>query len=410
MTDCAVSVVVVSRGRPAALTRCLTALTQQDHPRFEIVVVADPSGIEAVGNLDFGQHLKTLEFDQPNISAARNRGIEQAAGEVIAFIDDDAVAEPSWLGHLVAPLARCDVAATGGFVRGRNGIGLQWGARVLDALGAARRIDLDPIRPTVLTPPTGHGVKTEGTNMAVRRDALVRLGGFDTAFHFYLDETDLNMRLGQAGLRTALVPLAEVHHGFAPSLLRRSDRTPRDLFDIGASWAVFQRKHVPDVLHAAQWSGLRLEQRDRLVRHLIAGTLEPRDLRRLMARLDAGYDAGRERTISRTPIARHPAAPFKRFPGAVRRSLLFAGRIWSRKRLMSQAAAQVRAGNIVTVIILSPTALFHRISFHPDGFWLHQGGMFGKSDRSDPLVRFVSHARRIERERDRVARQRLLAD
>ena len=75
--------------------------------------------------------------------------------------------------------------------------------------------------------------------MAVRRDVLAALGGFDPAYHFYLDETDLNMRLAQAGHATALCPRALVHHGFAASTRRRKDRVPADLFDIGASWAVF---------------------------------------------------------------------------------------------------------------------------------------------------------------------------
>ena len=52
--------------------------------------------------------------------------------------------------------------------------------------------------------------------MAVRRDVLARLGGFDEAYHYYLDETDLNWRLHLGGYQTQLVPLAQVVHGFAP--------------------------------------------------------------------------------------------------------------------------------------------------------------------------------------------------
>ena len=119
-----VSVVIVSRRRPALLRRCLLGLTQQDLPGFEVVVVADPAGIAAVQ----GFAVKTVGFDEPNISAARNLGIAQAGGEVVAFIDDDAVPEPTWLSRLTVPFSDPAVIAATGFVRGRNGVSFQWKA------------------------------------------------------------------------------------------------------------------------------------------------------------------------------------------------------------------------------------------------------------------------------------------
>jgi GT2 family glycosyltransferase len=80
--------------------------------------------------------------------------------------------------------------------------------------------------------------------ISFRRSVLVDFEGFDPAYHFYLDETDLNMRLVATNHLTAIAPLARVHHGFAQSIRRYGDRVPRDLFDIGASWAVFQRKFI----------------------------------------------------------------------------------------------------------------------------------------------------------------------
>ena len=135
MTDLPVSVVIVSRGRPAALQRCLTGVSQLQYAPFEVIVVADPDGIAAARKMDFAAHLKLVAFDKANISAARNLGIAQAAGEIVAFIDDDAVPEPQWLRYLVAPSRQSDVAAMGGFVRGRNGISYQWRAQSVDGYG-----------------------------------------------------------------------------------------------------------------------------------------------------------------------------------------------------------------------------------------------------------------------------------
>jgi GT2 family glycosyltransferase len=235
MTDLTVSVIIVSRARPDALRRCLSAVDQLQYRPFEVVVVACPQGVAVTEEADVLRDLKCIAFDEANISAACNLGLTHAAGEIVAFIDDDAVPEPQWLHHLVAPAARSDVAAMGGYVRGRNGISFQYKARTLDAQGTPMDVEIDPLQATVLVPPKGRAIKTEGTNMAFRRDALIAIGGFDHAFRFYLDETDVNMRLARAGYATALVPLAQVHHGFAASAMRRADRAPRDLYEIGAS-------------------------------------------------------------------------------------------------------------------------------------------------------------------------------
>ncbi|WP_375687454.1 glycosyltransferase family 2 protein [Pseudooceanicola sp. LIPI14-2-Ac024] len=97
--------VVVSRGRPGPLALCLDALSRLRYAPYEIVVVADPAGLQAVAAAGLDGLVKTVAFDVPNISAARNAGIAAAAGEVVAFIDDDAVPEPCWLHHLAGGLA-----------------------------------------------------------------------------------------------------------------------------------------------------------------------------------------------------------------------------------------------------------------------------------------------------------------
>lgn len=413
MSDLTVSVIIVSRGRPDALTRCLMGVAQLQFPRFEVVVVADPAGIKAAGALPFADDLKLIPYDEPNISAARNLGLVAAAGDVVAFIDDDAVPEPQWLRYLVAPAVQRDVAAMGGFVRGRNGISFQWKARSLDRLGQAHPLDLHGDHATVLHPPKGRAIKTEGTNMAFRRSVLVALGGFDPAFHYFLDETDLNMRLARAGHATALVPLAEVHHGFAANRMRHTNRVPRDLFDIGASWAVFLRKHSVDAERTLQWKRLRAAERARLLRHLVVGGLEPRSVRQLMGRLDAGYEAGLARDIAPTQLPVHPSQPFRIFPFRPRKSTLIATRPIRFKADLEQAAERVKNGEIVTLLSLSPTAMYHHVSFdlpqngaEQSGVWVQRGGLFGKSDRDEPILRMTTRSRRVEKERSRVARQR----
>ncbi|HBS48828.1 MAG TPA: glycosyl transferase [Rhodobacteraceae bacterium] len=404
-----VSVVIVSRERPAALRRCLTALAQQFFHPFEVVVVTDRAGREAVASLPSASKARLVAFDEANISEARNLGIGASAGEIVAFIDDDAVPEPTWLQFLVAPFARAEVDAAGGFVRGRNGISWQSRGAWVDGSGAPHPLDLPEHGASLLRGRPGRGLKTEGTNMALRRDWLVRNGGFDPRFRYFLDETDLNMRLAAAGAVTALVPMAQVHHGFAESAHRRADRVPRNLFEIGASWAVFLSKHCPDTRRKAAWREILGNERRRLLRHMIGGALEPRDVGRLMSGLEAGYLAGQDRVekgASMPPLPRstEPFTAYTNTPPVA--SVAFAGRWWSCRSLTRDAAAAVASGRVATVLCMSHTALFHKVRFVSGGWWEQSGGLFGRSERLQPLFRLTTLSRRKSLEIDRTREAR----
>ncbi|MEO0389943.1 MAG: glycosyltransferase [Pseudomonadota bacterium] len=406
MTLPSVSVIVVSRGRPEALALCLTGVSQLQYPMFEVVVVADPDGIAAVQRSPVAASAKAVPFDQPNISAARNAGVDQAAGEVVAFIDDDAVPEPTWLTHLCTPFAQSDIAASGGYVRARNGISYQWTARRLDRLGFAHPLHLSGDTPQIVRPGDGLAVKTEGTNMAIRRNVLVDLGGFDPAFRFFLDETDVNMRLARAGYATAIVPLAQVHHGFAASERRRSDRVPRDLTEIGASWAVFQRKHTPPADHQAHTRRVRADERRRALGLMVSGLIEPQDVRRLMRSFDVGYAAGAARTLAPAALQTHATQPLFRHERAPGQHQIIAARGSQAEGARADALAAVKSGQIVTLLLLSRSSLYHQARFHPDGYWEQIGGVFGKSVRAQPMFRPWRFAARVTAEAERITRVR----
>lgn len=407
-----VSVIVVSRGRPGLLPRCLSGIGQLYYPNFEVIVVTDPGGEAALRAMGWEDRVKLIPFDAANISAARNAGIAQAAGEVVAFIDDDAVPEPTWLSYLTAAFCDPKVAAVGGYVRGRNGISFQWRASLLNSTGETLPLDNDGDDVFIPDTPVGHAVKTEGTNCAFRRDILADSGGFDPVFRFFHDESDLNMRLANADQVTAISPLAQVHHGYAASDRRGADRAPTSLFEIGASMALFLRKHAAKNHHTSTRDKFRKNQRARLIRHLVSGGLEPRDIGRLMADLEAGFDEGGKRLIeplAPIDISTSPFLPFMR-KDATQKAVCMAGISGSRKRLYQRAVQQVRAGNVVTVYRLSPTALFHHVRFHKAGFWEQTGGIFGKANRREPLWQWARFRKRAGQERMRVALQRQNSD
>lgn len=398
----AASVVIVSRHRPAALLRCLAALRWQDHPQFEVIVVADPVAVGRVRQT--GLPVKLHEFDEPNISAARNLGLLQASAPVVAFIDDDAVAEPTWLGRLIAPLAAPDVVAAGGYVRARNGISFQWKAMAVDTSGTDHAlVAADGPGAAFPDPGPGRAVKTQGTNCAFQTEALRRIGGFDPALHFYLDEADVNLRLRSAG-RTAVVPGAEVHHGFAASARRRADRVPLTLAQVAASQAVFLRRHAPEAAGAPGFAALRAGQRERLLRRMVEGAIEPSEVGRLLATLDRGWSEGMARSLP--DLAPLPGAgggflPFSALgpcPGRI-----LCGRALARGRLIAEAQRLARQGIVTTVFSFGPTALAHRMVFRDEGFWMQTGGLFGASDRQGPALRLGTLAQRCREETRRIA-------
>lgn len=398
MTHTPVSVVVVSRHRPDYLRNTLRALGFQTDITFELIVVCDPDTAKTIDT----KKIKLVALDDANISKARNLGITQAAGEIVAFIDDDAIPEPTWLSRLTAPFANPKVAASGGFVRGRNGISFQWKAEEIGPDGSSSPIYVDGV--TILEPTPHRAIKTQGTNCAFRRDVLVALGGFDESFRFYLDETDLNVRIGEAGHLTAIVPNAEVQHGYAASAFRGADRRPRSVYEIAASQAYYARKHgVPD----ERLAQFRAAQLRRFNRALVAGQIEPRDLRRLTAELDSGFADGAKRTTQ--IFTNWVLAPeiLPHFVTTASSPHTFIETRWAlRRRAFAKARRSAAAGASTTVIALSATALYHRRWFHPDGFWVQTGGIFGKSTRSDPLINWYWPRSRFNRERALLAQTR----
>ncbi len=406
----AVSVVIVSRGRAKVLARCLRALMQQTHRHFEIIVVADQAGLETVSSLSFGASVHSFLFDEPNISMARNIGIQQAAGDIIAFIDDDSVAEPTWLSRLIAPFSEPDVAAAGGYVRGRNGISFQWRAQSVDTAARQKPLALPFDKPRVFSPGQGRAVKTEGTNCAFRRQELADLGGFDPNYAFYLDETDVNMRLALAGKSTAIVPLAQVHHGYLGSEYRSAIRAPKTLFPIGRSLAIYLRKFANQFDRDQAWRVEQITQKRRLTKMMVGGLIEPRDVKRLLATLRAGYNDGQASPLVAVP----PIKPSERefspvaFPTKLRGHRIISGRFWQARSLRNQAQTLVNNGFRVSLFLFSPTALFHRVRFTEQGVWEQRGGIFGRSNRAQALVQITSFRRRVKRESKRVAALRAL--
>lgn len=397
------SVIVASRGRPRWLKRCLLSLKQQDYPEYEIVVVAESETLREIAE----SGIKQVPFEAANLASARNRGIEQASGEICAFIDDDAVAEPLWLYRLSEAFAKTSSEAVVGFVRGRNGISFQSRLALIDAEAETHEVPCEGGQPFVPSAPEGQAVKLVGTNMAIRRNALQAIGGFDEVFRFFLEDADMSLRLMLNRRKLAVAPLAEVHHSFAASGRRTRRRTPLGLFDIGRSTSYYLCKHLGG---ADDDFRDRLVQREikRLSRHLVAGNCEPGDMRRILASLRLGWEEGLQ--VSRLKhqcLSEARETPFLA-AGESRQSHEVLSSYWLHKRrsLCQTAKKKAKMGRGVTILSFSLTTVRHHVTYDDAGFWLQTGGLFGPSDRDEPALRWCRFAERVERETRRVAKSR----
>lgn len=383
-----VSVIIVSRDRPDGLARLLTSLRFQFYKNFEVIVVSNA--------LDIGiDRAKHIYFEKPNISAARNRGIEEATGDLIAFCDDDAVPEPTWLEKLIIPFQDETVGVAGGFVRGRNGIDFQWKAQQVDLFGFDRPLEIISEADFQIVEFADRcAPKVQGTNCVFRTSTLISLGGFDEHFEFFLDETDVCMRATRAGWKTAIVPLAEVQHGFEESDRRTANRVPKSLFVEGQSKAYFCKKHAEGLDVKNAYSIFEDEQRKRLLRLFVDGFLSPKDIKALLASLQKGFRVGQGLAVREEQFLQNKnRGDFVVFIGSQEGSSsgeAFLGSLIS-KRVMIAEALRLSSYNIpCTVLYLSFTTLFHRRYFDMRGFWVQAGGLFGKSNRKQPYFQLMT--------------------
>ncbi|MDD9717128.1 glycosyltransferase [Dinoroseobacter sp. PD6] len=371
------SVVIVSRGRGPELARCLLSLEFQTCPRFEVIVVGDRAARQAVVAGPGLARVGFAPFEAANIAAARNAGVAAARAPVVAFLDDDAVAEPCWLAGLIAALQVPGVGLAAGYVRGPDGLAFQWRGEWLTPEGLSRPMTPVPEVPGHVFAQDGAVPGAMGTNFAVAAKALRAVGGFDARFRYFLDESDLVLRLAAAGQGVAYAPRAQVHHSLAPGPYRRADRLPRSLVAVGRSAALFAATHAPDAVADAV-AAHRERQRTRLVRAMVAGRCLPDQVWSLLRSFDRGVAQANRvpvpppetsfekagRLFSQDAAARSASA------GAVEAVWLIAqGRGDPRAFAAAERAAE--AGGVATVVIPAGRLSRPQVVFRAPGLWLH---------------------------------------
>lgn len=241
-------------GRWDSLVEAVASVEQQTQRPEETIVVIDynPALFERARE----QFADVLVVENPvtrGLSGARNAGVRLASGDVVAFLDDDAWAHPTWLRELVGAYRDPDVVGTGGAVEPRWQTGpVGWlPDEFYWTIGCSYRglpDQLAAIRNPI------------GANMSFRREAILRAGGFRdgigrvAAVPMGCEETELAVRVASEtpGAKIMHVPAARVDHLVEPQ------RTSWRYF-VSRCWAEGLSKAIV-VARVGRGSGLATER------------------------------------------------------------------------------------------------------------------------------------------------------
>jgi len=219
--------VICTRNRPEQLQRALLSLTNQTHPLSEIIVVDNAPSDDTTRILVTQQFsdVRYIREPIPGIDSARNRGLHESNQDIVALIDDDAVADRNWSKEIVRvfrenpavgvctgcihPLSLETEAqrlfeANGGFLSGEVPIRLPRDGKK----------PLHGMRAPLITWAVILGI---GCNMALRRSVALSLGGFDETLEMGKvlaggGDVDMLWRILTGGLDVQYEPRIMVWH------------------------------------------------------------------------------------------------------------------------------------------------------------------------------------------------------
>jgi glycosyltransferase involved in cell wall biosynthesis len=271
-----ISVVVTVRNEERGVAQLLDSLFVQEGP-FEVVLVDSQSRDrtpEVVQSYARRRPDLLRTFSQSGSRGiGRNRGVREAHGDYVAFIDGDCFADSGWLHALRGGLAVSPVVAGRTVTVGKP------------AYGHLERVELFQ---------SGYDVTYPTCNLAYRRELFERLAGFDPRF-ITAEDIDLNLRAVRAGAMIRYLPHAVVYHHMRETFIR---------FLYQAFWNGYGRKQLTEK-HGSLWGRYRIRQ-------LLSGQRSPIAWARLTAAL-GGYTTrvvtgSSGRLTPETPVAPESAA------------------------------------------------------------------------------------------------------
>jgi GT2 family glycosyltransferase len=202
------SLIIITLNRAPLLERTLAGLRRQRRPIDEILVVDNGPSTDTAEVVS-GFTARYIPEARRGYGNARNRGLAEARGDVIYFLDDDCVPEPDWSDVLwnVLDSGDADLAS---------------GSRAPGQPGLAARLEYLSTDGPVLSPDLAAGPARHlsTSNLILRRDVVAKVGCFDTTLTM-CEDRDFTTRARKLGFKLRYEPKARVTH--YPAIHRVSD-------------------------------------------------------------------------------------------------------------------------------------------------------------------------------------------
>lgn len=209
-----VSIIVPTFNSARTIGECVDALLKQNYPadKYEIIIVDDGSNdntAEILKSFNIRYHRQ----DNKGPATARNKGVEMAEGEIVAFTDADCIPDSNWISEIVLPLESPEIVGVKGAYRTtQTSLWVRFAQAEFNEryriLSHHKYIDM---------------VSTYSA--AYKKSVFLLMGGFDVSFPFpNHEDTDLSYRMAQRGYKMVFNPKAVVAHLNHPNSFFRYTR------------------------------------------------------------------------------------------------------------------------------------------------------------------------------------------
>ncbi len=229
-----VSIIVATYNRESYIVDCVKSLLNQSYPteKREVIVVIDPKTTDRTKETLSEHPITVLMGTQGGPAACRNEGVENAKGVIVAFIDDDSVADEFWLENLISNFSDPEIVGVGGiYPDPREGIFHEYN-RIFGGLGSL------PVHGKILV--SKENYRTFPTcNVCYLKKVFLEVSGFDPKLIRGQDR-ELMWRILKDGYKLVYDPSAIAYHYGAPSTIRT---LVRKTYLMGQYRVLFYRKH-----------------------------------------------------------------------------------------------------------------------------------------------------------------------
>ena len=219
-----VSVIIVTHDGKEYIDACVRSVFESRYGEIEVIVVDNGSQDGTISLLKerYGtrDEFKLVALDRNYGPAyARNRGVEQARGKYLAFLDNDTKPDPDWL---LEPARMMEEDSTIGACQCKLLLidepeRIDYVGDYLSQFGflaqraAYRALDRGQFDESVEI------FSAKSAGMLMRKESFDKAGGFDPDYFIYVEETDLAWRVWLAGYRVVFAPNSKVFHKFGTS-------------------------------------------------------------------------------------------------------------------------------------------------------------------------------------------------